>query len=121
MISIVGCRHELQGYELEQIGEAQRVEMELKRRYYETLESLIVRNEVVWIGEECRPELKTIAKMLAEEHGCKFEVIDASEEERKNYGITQDYQKNKTTEHRGHSFAKTTWQDVFLQRWARRS
>jgi hypothetical protein len=88
MIFLLGCDHYLQNYDLEDLmDEVQKIEHALKEKFYEIVKDIIKTQGIHFVGEECRPQQRTIPRALAEELGCTYSEIDMPTAERERLGI----------------------------------
>jgi hypothetical protein len=94
MVHILGCDHYLQEYELQDgQGEIRKIEHTLKEKFYAVTEEIIRKHATKFVGEECKPAQKTIARELAAEFGCIYAEIDMSSAERERKGIPKNYER----------------------------
>lgn len=122
MVQIVGVDHWLQEWELwtrrEYImGEPSQEELKYrhasKSRFYDLLESLIAKEDIALIAEECREGQDTIPKHLATETELRHVEIDMTSKQREEAGISKEYEEADDTKSRGYALredwmAKTT-------------
>jgi hypothetical protein len=93
MLHIVGCDHYLQPYELQEfMDDVRDIEKQLKGTFYSKLEELIKNKKVAIVAEECKPNQKTIPRVLAREQNAEYIEIDMPLEERHKLGIPDDYE-----------------------------
>src|ERR1700729_1577736 len=72
MVYLLGCDHYMQEYDLcEPTAGIQKIERELKEAFYLQIEQAVGGCNIEFIGEECSPAQRTIARAIAEERGCK--------------------------------------------------
>lgn len=103
-VYILGCDHWLQPYDLcEPMPEFKEIERQLKQEFYSIVEELIKKQNIVFIGEECKQKEHTIPRALAKENGCEYAEIDMPIEERRRQGIPENYDRlGGETKARGH-------------------
>jgi hypothetical protein len=83
--------------------EFQKIEQQLKQKFYSIVEVLIKTQNIASVGEECKRDLRTIPQALAEENGCDYTEIDMPVEERRQRGIPDNYETHGgETKARGH-------------------
>ena len=91
-IVLVGCDHGLQPTASLGIGDVE-IERGQKRHFSRMLEGLIDSHSINLIAEETRASEETIARRLADTHGCEYVNINAVKQDRRELGIPADYLK----------------------------
>jgi hypothetical protein len=93
MVFLLGCNHYLQYYDLMETEEQlKKLEFQTRESFYELLKEIIQSRKISFVGEECWPQTKTIARILAPELSCHYEEIDMMIVERRRRGIPDNYQ-----------------------------
>ena len=93
MVFLLGCNHYLQYYDLmETEGQLKNLEFQTRESFYELLQKIIQSRKIRFVGEECWPQTKTIARVLAFELSCHYAEIDMMIVERQRWGIPDNYQ-----------------------------
>lgn len=92
MVFLLGCNHYLQYYDLMEVEEQlKKLEFQTRERLYELMQKLMQSREISFIGEECWPQTKTTASVLASELSCHYAEIDMLIAERRRRGILDNY------------------------------
>jgi hypothetical protein len=93
MVFLLGCNHYLQYYDLMETEEQlKKLEFQTKESFYELLQEIIQRRKIIFVGEECWPQAKTIAGVLASELSCHYAEIDMMIVQRRRRGVPDKYQ-----------------------------
>lgn len=93
MVFLLGCNHYLQYYDLMETDEQlKNLEFQTRGSLYELLQETIQSRKITFVGEECWPQTKTIARVLAPELSYHYAEIDMMIVERRLRGIPDDYQ-----------------------------
>lgn len=93
MIHIIGADHYLQPYGLKEWSDKSRLrEKAMKAMFYSILREAIQSNGVRFVGEECKPNERTIPRAVAEERNCAYAEIDMPIAQRREAGIPDNYQ-----------------------------
>jgi len=93
MVYVLGCDHYLQEYDRTEPDDSLwESECAAKRRFYEIAKGIIEAERIQFVGEECRPDQKTIPRALAAEVRCSYAEIDMAPGDREKRGIARNYQ-----------------------------
>jgi hypothetical protein len=93
MVFVLGCDHYLQEYDrTESVDELWRCEHKTKEQFYELTRKIIQAKKIQFVGEECKPNQRTIPRVLASEFDCGYAEIDMPLEERERRGVARNYQ-----------------------------
>jgi hypothetical protein len=93
MIYILGCDHWLQPAEILDVGDEVRELAERNKRSFSAeIRAIIQPLPLGFVGEECRDNEDTIARLLAAELGWQYRMIDIPGQQRATYGIPETYE-----------------------------
>ena len=92
MVHVFGIDHWIQDHRLLNFDPmVVPIEQEQKGRFGNSIETVLLKEGINFLGEEAHPDRQTIASVIAEQQGIRYTKIDMPLEEREAQGIPRNY------------------------------